>query len=123
MNYYTDVLKKYAVFTGRATRKEYWMFALYNILVALGIGIIVAILEHDSSNNLKIIQDLYSLAVFLPCLGVTIRRLHDTNHSGWWIFINLIPIIGQIIFLVFLATDSQPSSNTYGPNPKESKPA
>ncbi len=113
MNYYTDVLKKYAVFAGRATRKEFWMFALFNtiIMVVLAIGELVI-------NNSVYLYLVYILAVFIPGLAVMVRRLHDTNHSGWWFFIQLIPFIGVIIFLVFLATDSQAVDNQYGSNPK-----
>jgi uncharacterized membrane protein YhaH (DUF805 family) len=112
MNYYTDVLKKYAVFTGRAGRKEYWMFVLMNIVVSIIVGIVGSII------GTKILSDLYVLAVLIPSIAVGIRRLHDTGKSGWWILIGLIPIIGTIIFIVFACQDSQPGDNAYGPNPK-----
>lgn len=62
---------------------------------------------------------LYGLAVFLPSLTVGVRRLHDTDRTGWWLLISLVPIIGTIVLLVFLVQDSQPTENQYGPNPKE----
>lgn len=115
MNYYTDVLKKYAVFTGRATRKEYWMFFLINLVISIVLGLIERnVLGMQSAP----ISSLYSLAVLLPSIGVGIRRLHDTNRSGWWLLIALVPLVGAIVLIVFLATDSLPGENQYGPNPK-----
>lgn len=115
MNYYFDVLKKYAVFTGRARRSEYWYFVLFNFIAAIIIGFIGAVLN-DRDQTLS---RLYSLAIFLPALGVTIRRLHDIGKSGWWIFMIFIPLVGAIILIVWEATEGQPGSNKYGPNPKE----
>jgi len=122
MNYYLDVLKKYAVFTGRATRKEYWMFILWNFIVSIVLGIVISIIDSAiKSQALTVISTLYSLAVLIPTLAVFVRRLHDTNHSAWWFFINLIPFVGQIILLVFLVQDTQPIDNKYGTNPKAVK--
>ncbi|MBK5549174.1 MULTISPECIES: DUF805 domain-containing protein [unclassified Pseudomonas] len=105
-NPYLEVLKKYAVFTGRASRREYWMFILINLGVAIVLGVIDAVLGAKG-----IISNFYSLAVFLPSIAAAIRRMHDTNRSGWWI---LLPIVN----IVFLAQDSQPGDNRFGPNPK-----
>jgi uncharacterized membrane protein YhaH (DUF805 family) len=116
MNYYIEVLKKYAVFNGRARRKEYWMFVLWNFIIGLVIGFLSGFL-----GILIILLYLYMLAILIPSLAVTVRRLHDTNRSGWWWFINFIPVIGFIILIVFLAQDSQPGENQYGPNPKGSE--
>lgn len=110
--YYVDVLKKYAVFSGRARRKEYWMFLLISLLVSIVLGIITNALK------LEFISTLYSLAILIPSLAVGARRLHDTSRSGWWLLIGLIPIIGTIILIVFMVQDSKPGSNKYGPNPK-----
>lgn len=112
MHWYLEVLKKYAVFTGRARRREYWMFFLVNFIVGLVLAVIGRVLD------LEILQYLYSLAVLLPGLGVSVRRLHDTGRSGWWLLIALVPLIGAIVLLVFLVSDSQPDTNQYGPNPK-----
>ena len=116
MNYYTDVLKKYAVFEGRASRKEFWMFILFNFLISMAISIVGSIIIGKSGSSG--LSGLYGLAVFIPSLAVGARRLHDTNRSGWWQLISLIPLIGVIVLIVFLATDSKPGSNEYGPNPK-----
>lgn len=114
MNYYLEVLKKYAVFNGRARRAEYWYFFLFNIIITIVLGIISAIIG-DSKGMLGI---FYSLALIIPGIAVGIRRLHDTNHSGWWLFISLIPIVGIIWLIVLMATDSNAGENKYGSNPK-----
>ena len=114
MNYYLEVLKKYAVFSGRARRKEYWMFVLWNFIIAFIIGLLSAFVE-----EIILLYYLYMLAILIPSVAVAVRRLHDTNRSGWWWFISFIPIVGGIILIVFLAQDSQPGENQYGPNPKE----
>ncbi|MCX4626452.1 MULTISPECIES: DUF805 domain-containing protein [unclassified Streptomyces] len=113
MNYYTDVLKKYTVFSGRARRQEYWMFTLFN-LIAL---IIVAVLD-NAIGTYPLLYAIYALAVFLPGLAVGVRRLHDTGKSGWWMFIALVPLVGGIWLLVLMATEGQPQPNEYGQNPK-----
>jgi uncharacterized membrane protein YhaH (DUF805 family) len=119
MNYYTDVLKKYAVFAGRARRKEYWMWALLNFFVAVGALVVsVLLLVATKSQWSFAIAYLYALATIIPGISVTVRRLHDTNHSGWWWLIQAIPLVGFIVILVFTVTDSQPGDNQYGPNPK-----
>ena len=118
MDWYIKVIKKYATFSGRARRAEYWYFTLFNFLIAFGIGFIEAILGNNS-NDINIWSSLYSLFVFLPSLAVSIRRLHDTGRTRWWIWINLIPIIGWIIYLIYVCQDSQPGENQYGKNPKQ----
>ncbi|MFD9302779.1 DUF805 domain-containing protein [Streptomyces sp. NPDC060048] len=113
MHYYTDVLKKYADFSGRARRQEYWMFFLFN----LGALIVVAIIDAVIGTS-PWLYLLYALATFLPNLGVTVRRLHDSGKSGWWILIGIVPLIGGIWLLVLLATEGQPNPNQFGPSPK-----
>ncbi|MCJ1676986.1 DUF805 domain-containing protein [Streptomyces sp. APSN-46.1] len=113
MNHYTDVLKKYATFSGRARRQEYWMYTLFNV----GIIIVLAILDAVLSTG-PLLVGIYVLAVFLPSLAVTVRRLHDLGKSGWWYFISLVPFIGGIWLLVLTATAGQQQPNEYGPDPK-----
>lgn len=113
MNYYLSVLKKYAVFSGRARRAEYWYFILFNMIISIVLGIIDGVIGSGG-----ILGGIYPLAVLIPSIAVSVRRLHDTNHSGWWLLISLLPFIGAIILLVFLVRDSQPGQNQYGPNPK-----
>lgn len=117
---YLEVLRKYVVFSGRARRKEYWMFVLFNLIIALVLSLIAGIIA-IAAKSVSVLATLYSLAVFIPGIAVSVRRLHDTNRSGWWLLINLVPIIGAIVSLVFMVSDSQPGENQYGPNPKEIK--
>jgi len=121
MNWYISALKRYAVFSGRARRKEYWYFILFNSLITLGlIGVDHGITKFVTGNNaLGLFSGLFVLATFLPALGALVRRLHDTNRSGWYVLMNLIPLIGPIIILVYAVQDSEPGTNEYGPNPKE----
>ena len=119
MSWYLEALKKYAVFSGRARRKEYWMFILINIVIAIVlIAIDYLIGTFDPQTGAGVLQGLYSLAVLIPSLAVTVRRLHDTGRTGWWILIGLIPVIGGIVLLIFMVLDSEPGVNEYGPNPK-----
>jgi uncharacterized membrane protein YhaH (DUF805 family) len=113
MNWYLEVLKKYTVFSGRASREEYWMFFLFNIIITLVIGLIEGLVCGSG-----IVGMLYSLAILLPGVGVSMRRLHDTNRSGWWLIIGLVPLIGAIVLLVFMTQDSIKGENQYGTNPK-----
>jgi len=118
MNWYLDVLKKYAVFTGRARRTEYWMFLLFNLIFAFVLGFVDAMTGMTSEGGQGVLGTLYMLAVLLPGLGVTVRRLHDTDKSGWWILIAFVPLAGAITLLVFMLLDSQRGENRYGSNPK-----
>ncbi len=113
MEWYLKVLRQYAHFEGRARRREYWYFALFNVLVALGLGLI------DGALGIGVLGPLYSLAVLIPGLAVSVRRLHDTGRSGWWLLIALVPIIGVIVLLVLMCLDSEAGANQYGPSPKE----
>jgi uncharacterized membrane protein YhaH (DUF805 family) len=115
MEYYTKVIKNYAVFTGRARRKEYWMFGLVNAIISFVLGILSEI-TLDGSNTLG---GFYTLFLLIPSLAVGARRLHDIGRSAWWLLLYLIPIVGWIVLIVFFIRDSQPGTNQYGPNPKE----
>jgi uncharacterized membrane protein YhaH (DUF805 family) len=119
MSWYLEVLKKYATFTGRSRRKEYWMFVLFNLIIAFVLGFIdgFAGLQVGKS-GLGVLGSLYGLAVLIPGIAVGVRRLHDTDHSAWWLLIALIPLVGAIVLLVFMVQDSQQGKNRYGPNPK-----
>lgn len=119
MNWYLTVLKKYAVFSGRARRKEYWMFALFNGLILLILGLIDKYFGlYDHEIGIGLIGTIYTFAVLLPSIGVTIRRLHDIGRSGWWLLIALIPFIGILVLIIFNIFDSEPGTNKYGDNPK-----
>lgn len=119
MNWYIGVLKKYAVFSGRARRMEYWMFALFNVLATIAVAILDNVFGLVSQGGVGTLGVVYALAVLLPSLGVAVRRLHDTDRSGWWLLIAFVPLIGLIVLIVFFVLDSQAGQNRFGPNPKE----
>jgi uncharacterized membrane protein YhaH (DUF805 family) len=119
MNWYLDALKKYAVFNGRSHRKAYWLFVLFNMLIAVGLAIVDSMAgTFDQETGFGLFGALYALAVFLPGLAITVRRLHDTSRSGWWALLVLIPVLGVLVLIVFMVLDSHPGTNEYGPNPK-----
>lgn len=115
MNWYLTALQNYADFDGRARRREYWFFVLFNFLIAIGLECF-AVLFHQS--GVSVLGALYSLAVLIPSIAVSVRRLHDTSRRGWWLLIGVVPILGAIVLLVFMVQDSQPGENAFGPNPK-----
>jgi len=119
MNEYIECWKKYCVFAGRARRREYWMFVLFNTLISFGISFVLALIGGAMrAPGISLLGHVYTLAVLLPGLAVLARRLHDSGKSGWWFLITFVPLIGWIILLVFLCRDSQPGANAYGANPK-----
>ena len=111
MEYFTGALKRYADFSGRARRKEYWMFILFYLIFYIVLSVIDGFLESIW------LCSVYSLVLLLPSISVAARRLHDVGKSGWWQLIVLIPLIGAIILIFFLVKDSH-DDNDYGPNPK-----
>ncbi|MEQ9488247.1 MAG: DUF805 domain-containing protein [Alphaproteobacteria bacterium] len=112
------ITKKYATFTGRARRKEYWLFALLYFIVNLVFAVIGGSLYSASSlQALNTVSIVIVLVLFLPSLAVTVRRLHDTDRSGWWVLISLIPVIGTIWLLVLLVLPGTRGSNNYGEDP------
>lgn len=122
MNDYLNVLRNhYADFRGRARRREYWMFTLVNAIIAFVLGLIDGVMGlnlGDGSQPVGLLGLIYSLVVLVPGLAVSVRRLHDTGRSGWWLLIGLIPFVGAIVLLIFTVSDSQPGPNRWGPNPK-----
>ncbi|WP_240136940.1 DUF805 domain-containing protein [Streptomyces sp. MUM 178J] len=112
MDWYLAVLKNYAGFGGRARRKEYWMFTLFNIIAVVLLAIIGALIES------MVPYVLYYIAILVPMIAVTVRRLHDTGRSAWWLLMYFVPLVGAIVMLVFMATEGQAAENKYGPNPK-----
>lgn len=119
MNWYLAVLKKYAVFSGRARRKEYWYFFLGNFIIGIVLAVIGFLTGSASVKvGVNILSGILNLAILLPGLGVAVRRLHDTGHSGWYFLMSFIPLVGTIMLIVALASDSHPGTNEYGPYPK-----
>ena len=117
----TSVLKtNYANFNGRARRSEYWYYTLFTIIVELVLTVIQKLTSGVPVVGLivNILIVIIGLALFIPGLALCFRRLHDTGRSGIWILIGLIPLIGEIILIVFFVQDSQPGDNKYGANPK-----
>lgn len=117
MDWYLKVIKNYVGFTGRARRKEFWMYCLFYIIIGIAIGVVERVLGLNTALGGPL-SSLYSLALLLPSLAVSIRRLHDTGRSGWWVCINFIPILGWLVYLFFVVQDSQPGENQWGANPK-----
>lgn len=123
MEYFISAIKQYAIFKGRARRKEFWYFYLISLVISLAL----AFLDHqmgtfNSELGGGLLGGVYGIFIFLPSLSLTVRRIHDTSHSGYWAFILLIPIIGLLAILFFALTDSKPGSNEYGISPKEPAP-
>ena len=120
MSWFIMALKKYATFSGRARRKEYWFFVLFYVLISIVAAVIdVMTGSFDSTMGMGMLGLLVALALLIPSLAVAVRRLHDTDRSGWWVLLCLIPLIGGIWLLVLLCLDSTPGDNRFGPNPKE----
>ena len=119
MYLYAEVFKKALHFEGRATRKEYWLFYLINMLIYIILTLFDIMLGvYSFESGFGLLSFIFILVVLLPSLAVTFRRLHDIGRSGWWFLINLIPLIGLIIFLIFMLLDSQEGENKYGLSPK-----
>lgn len=121
MNWYLKCLKQYFDFSGRARRKEYWLFCLFNVIIAYILSVI------DSAIGLKfpvgivelgILGVIYSLLLFIPGLAVCVRRLHDIGKSGWFYLIGLIPLVGAIILLIWFCKEGEHKTNKWGPDPK-----
>jgi len=112
VQWYIRALKKYAVFTGRARRKEYWMYTLVNC-VALAVLTVIGRAAHTTVPYL-----VYTAAVFLPSVGVLVRRLHDTSHSGWALLLFFIPLVGIVLFLVYTCSEGDRGQNAHGLDPK-----
>jgi uncharacterized membrane protein YhaH (DUF805 family) len=119
MSWYLEALKKYAVFAGRSRRKEYWYFVLFTVIVSVVLsGIDLLLGTYSFSSNVGLLSGIYALAIIIPTLAVSVRRLHDIDRTGWWVLINLVPVIGSIVLLVFAVLDGTPGGNRFGPNPK-----
>ena len=110
---YKKFLQNYAVFTGRTRRADYWWFVLANMIITTVLSAIAGVLP-----SLAVLGTVYSLATLVPGIAIVVRRLHDIGKSGWYYLFVLIPLVGAIILLVWLAADSQPGANAYGENPK-----
>ncbi|WP_159947579.1 DUF805 domain-containing protein [Polaribacter septentrionalilitoris] len=120
MNWYLKVLKQYADFSGRARRKEYWMFTLFHVIFTYAFMFLFALIGGALDTPLMLLlMYVYPLAVFIPALAVAVRRLHDTGKSGVYILVGLIPIAGPIWLLVLLCMEGEYKTNQWGKNPKD----
>lgn len=122
MHWYLDVLKKYADFSGRARRMEYWMFNLINSIIMIVLLILVfALSDRNQLSTISciflIIMGLYCLGIIIPSLAVTVRRLHDSDRSGFWIFINFVPYVGGLALIVLMCLNGTAGSNRFGEDP------
>ena len=108
IDWYVDVLTKYATFQGRARRKEYWYFLLFSFIINVGLIMIDSALGlFNDETSVGLFSGIYSIAILVPTISVGVRRLHDTNHSGWWLLVPIIPFI-------FTLLDTNPQHNQYG---------
>jgi len=111
-------LKHYADFRGRAPRAEYWWFVLFVLIAEILIMVLDSILGLNRAvGPYGLLVSLFIFSVIIPHIAVGVRRLHDTDHSGWWLLIGFIPIVGAITLLVFFSTAGDPESNRYGLDP------
>ena len=106
---YLSALRSYAAFHGRARRREFWMFTIVNILVTIALQLVV---------KSHVPYLVYSLVVTVPTLAVTVRRLHDTSHSAWWLLFGVVPIVGQVVLFAFLLSRGEDGGNRFGQDPK-----
>lgn len=137
MSWYLKVLRHYADFHGRARRREFWMFVLLTAIVAVVLGLVDVALGTDDALGVRdgarngilglyfvfpsstgLISGLYVLATFLPSLAVLVRRLHDRDHTGWWVLVLLVPVIGFVVMLFFTISGTRPGPNRYGADPR-----
>jgi len=121
MNSYIDALKKYATFSGRANKKEYWIFICVNLLIFFVLALLEQVLFPSTNrtelnlNPLSYIQLGFMLALLLPTIAVSVRRMHDIDKSGYWNLLFFIPLLGGIALIFFFIQDSDPEENQYGP--------
>ena len=118
MKWYLHALRNYAVFEGRASRGEYWTFELMNTAITGALFVLAVKLGKPGDQYFLFLPFLYIAATAIPSFASSVRRLHDTNLSGWWLLITGVPVVGPLIFLAMTVTDSNPGENRFGPNPK-----
>lgn len=113
MNHFFGALKKYADFSGRARRQEYWMFILFYIIFTVVIGLVDNLLGIPG-----ILSGIFALALLLPSLAIGARRLHDTNRTGWWLLMYFLPVVGPVVILIFTILEGDQNENRFGSDPK-----
>lgn len=119
MKWFVAVLKKYTDFSGRAQRAEYWYFILFYLLILIGLTIVDSISgSYDTETGMGALGAIFTLAMLIPSIAVGVRRLHDTDRTGWWLLIGLVPLVGAIVLLIFTVQNGTPDANRFGPDPK-----
>jgi uncharacterized membrane protein YhaH (DUF805 family) len=119
LSWFIEALRKYAVFGGRSRRKEYWFFVLFVVVISTVLTIVDGLIgAYDRSTGVGLLSAIFSLAILIPSISVSVRRLHDIDRTGWWVLISLVPLVGWIVLLVFHVQGGTPGTNRYGPNPK-----
>jgi len=122
VNWYLEALRKYSDFTGRARRREYWFFVLFNTLIQIAAVVLDGIAgTFRVELGVGLLSGIYSLAVLVPTFAVLARRLHDTDRSGWWILIGIVPLLGALVLMIFALFEGDPGENRFGPSPKAPK--
>lgn len=120
MSWFMRALRNYAMFQGRSQRSEYWYFILFYLLILVALLFADVLLgTYSPTQEVGLFSTLFWLAMLLPTIAVTARRLHDTGRSGWWQLIAFVPVLGALALIAFLVRDSQPGVNAYGANPKQ----
>ncbi|MFZ4286404.1 DUF805 domain-containing protein [Variovorax sp. HJSM1_2] len=120
MNWFLIALKKYATFSGRSRRSEFWYFVLFYLIIFCALAFVDRLTgSFDADAGMGLLSGLFALGLIVPNLSVTVRRLHDTNRSGWWVLLSLVPLVGQIVLIVFMAQKGDVGENRFGPDPKE----
>ncbi|BCG10921.1 MULTISPECIES: DUF805 domain-containing protein [Buttiauxella] len=118
MDWYFKVLRNYVGFSGRARRKEFWMFILVNLVLTGVLSILDKMLGLRIAKDEGLLTTIYGVLIFLPYWAVQFRRLHDTDRSAWWLLLLLIPIVGWLIILAFNCQNGTPGENKFGSDPK-----
>jgi len=119
MEWFLAALRKYATFSGRARRREYWNYVLFYLLIYVGLLVIDAVTGTFSmESELGLLSGLFALGTLVPSIAVAVRRLHDTDRSGWWLLLGVIPLVGAVVLLYFTIQEGDAGHNTFGADPK-----
>lgn len=119
MQWLKQVIAKYATFRGRARRREYWRYILYYVIAFVALVLVDMLTgTFNMESQLGFLSGLFLLFMLIPSVAVAVRRLHDTERSGWWVLLALLPLIGQLVLLFFFIQEGDEGDNAYGPDPK-----
>jgi uncharacterized membrane protein YhaH (DUF805 family) len=117
MEYFIGAYKKYADFSGRARRKEFWMYQLFYLIISIALSFIDGLIGTYSSAGIGLLSTIFGFVSIVPMIALATRRLHDINKSGWWQLIGLIPLIGAIVLFIFFVLRGTDGENRYGSDP------